>query len=82
MLCQKLFIPLQIVLSATNAKGDVLRGGAEVARQAHNLKVRGSIPLPATALFSGCRYWIVLQKFVPLQWSFTCKRVYSLAKRL
>ncbi len=26
----------------------VLRGGAEVARQAHNLKVRGSNPLPAT----------------------------------
>lgn len=26
----------------------ILRGGAEVARQAHNLKVRGSNPLPAT----------------------------------
>ena len=26
----------------------MLRGGAEVARQAHNLKVSGSIPLPAT----------------------------------
>ena len=25
-----------------------LRGGAVVARQAHNLKARGSIPLPAT----------------------------------
>ena len=26
----------------------MLRGGAEVARQAHNLKVVGSIPTPAT----------------------------------
>ena len=29
-----------------------LRGGAVVARQAHNLKARGSIPLPATNNYS------------------------------
>ena len=28
-----------------------MRGGAVVARQAHNLKVSGSIPLPATKKF-------------------------------
>ena len=27
---------------------DILRGGAVVARQAHNLKANGSIPFPAT----------------------------------
>ena len=30
----------------------MLRGGAEVARQAHNLKAVGSIPTPATNLAS------------------------------
>ena len=29
----------------------ILRDGAEVARQAHNLKVVGSIPTPATNFF-------------------------------
>ena len=35
------------MLSAYGDK-DILRGGAEVARQAHNLEVGGSIPSPAT----------------------------------
>ena len=30
----------------------MLRGGAEVARQAHNLKAVGSIPAPATITIS------------------------------
>ncbi len=29
----------------------MLRGGAEVARRAHNPKVAGSIPAPATIVF-------------------------------
>ena len=31
-------------------KSKILRDGAEVARQAHNLKVVGSIPTPATRI--------------------------------
>ena len=32
------------------SKPKVLRGGAVVARQAHNLKAVGSIPAPATMI--------------------------------
>ena len=44
---------------AFRGKGDIvydttiLRGRAEVARQAHNLEAVGSIPTPATKDFSG-----------------------------
>lgn len=33
------------------------RGGAAVARRAHNPKVTGSIPVPAT--ITGRRFWLV-----------------------
>ena len=35
-------------VGSTPTFGTILRGGAEAARQAHNLEVRGSNPLPAT----------------------------------
>ena len=41
----------------------MLRGGAEVARQAHNLKAVGSIPAPATITISARHFdWLFYVK--------------------
>ena len=39
-------------VGSTPTFGIMLRGGAVAARQAHNLEVRGSNPLPATFFYA------------------------------
>ena len=41
------------IKGCSNKNANLMRGGAVVARQAHNLKAVGSIPTPATNEISG-----------------------------